>query len=1335
MQNNTIKILIVDDNNDNLIVLNALLTEAFNNIAVLASLSGQEAIRLVNKNKPEVIILDIVMPGMDGFEVCKILKSDELTKHIPIIFLTARSDKQSKIKALEIGADAFLSKPVDEAELTAQVKAMLRIKRSEDINRMEKELLSKLVTERTEELEKELTERKRTEEELNRLVQRLERSKFSTLNILEDLRNEVEEHRLAEEKLIESKRLLKLTGQMAKIGGWEFDPRTLKETWSEEVAKIHDLDPEKEVDVDLGMSFYTGDSLKKIKTALNEAVAYGKSYELELELFTAKGIHKWVKAIGTPVIVDNKVVKVHGTFQDITQHKNAADELRESNEQFRAVSEYSHNAICILNEQGKIIWGNNSLAEISGFLLEDLYKAPSFIQFIAPESVEFVLDNFYKFVRQEKYIHHYFFSVIRSDGKKRLFEKYMTDYKDKNGNRRIALSMLDVSDQKAAEEALMLSEEKFRSYVENAPDGIFIANDLQKFVFVNQAACKLTGYSYQELMDLSIKDVIYADDLQICFNHFNTVVSAGKSSGKMRFVKKTGDVGHWEVDAVKLTEDRFLGFAHDITEQKKAEEALKESELIFRTLAEFAPVGIFKTDLTGITTYVNPKWCEISQVSYEEAMGNGWLKAVHPEDKEILFTNWQNAAKNLQTSISEYRFLHKDGTIAWVAGKAELQVDDEGNKYGYVGIISDITEMKKAEKELKKSESRFRSVWESSGSGMRLTNEDGIFIDVNNAFCKIAEKNRKELIGKPISVIYGDKERDRILSKAIARFKNRDIDDMFEKELILWNGKHIWFEVVNSFIEIEDKEPLLLGIFTDISERKKAEKELFESNEFNQYLIESIPFGMTIVDQSGDILFNNFKFEEMFDTGFVGKKCWDIYKYNKKQCQDCPLKSKILIGKTKIIDVYDELQNRFFEISHTGISYKGELVILEIFHDVTEKRKMVKDLISAKEKAEEMSRLKSNFLANMNHELRTPLNGILGFASILSEELGYDLEHKEMAKSILQSGKRLSDTLSLLLDLSNIEAEKVEITTSLVNVSNVIKNVCDVFVVAAMEKGLRFKSIIKDKNIYAKLDELYFITILNNLIDNAIKYCNVGTITIETGTEFSDDNHNLYIKVIDTGIGIPKEKLNIIWKAFRQVSEGLNRSFEGTGLGLTIAKKLTELMHGVISVESEDGCGTVFTVKFPTVIETEKIVPPQTESDKKLMPDVVIKDQFIMPSILYVEDDTINQNVVKLFVKNLYSIDTADNAIMGLQMTKQKIYDAILMDINLGHGMNGIQLTKEIKLMPEYFATPIIAVTAYTMESDKTEFMEAGCTHYLAKPFLRNNLLDLLGKALNGNNK
>ncbi len=1333
MQNNTIKILVVDDNNDNLVVLKALLTEAFNNIKIFLALSGQEALKLALSEEPDVIILDIVMPEMDGFEVCQQIKSNESTKFIPVVFLTAHNDKHSKIKALEIGADAFLSKPVDEAELTAQVKAMLRIKKSEDINRSEKETLNKLIKERTAELEKELTEKKNKEDELNQVVSRLERSKSATLNILEDLRNEIEERRLAEEKLIESKRLLKLTGEMAKIGGWEFDPITLKGTWSEEVAIIHDLDPMQETNVEIGVSFYSEKSKEELEKAIKDAIELGKSYELELELISAKGIHKWVKTIGIPLIVDGKVVKIQGTFQDITQRKNTQDELRESNEQFKAVSEYSHNAICILDEQGKIIWGNDSLSQTSGYSKEQLYQASSFLQFLAPESVEFVVNNFGKYVKNEEYEHHYLFSIIRADGEKRLFEKHMTDYKDKYGNRRLAISMLDVSDQKAAEDALKLSEEKFRSYVENAPDGIFITNEFGQYVLVNQSSCKLTGYTAEELLSMSVKDVTYSEDLQIALEHFRNLVENGKSIGSMRFCKKDGTFGYWNIDAVKLNENRFLGFTRDITEQVKAEEALKESELIFRTLAEFAPVGIFKTDLNGITTYVNPKWCEISQLNYQEAMGNGWLKAVHPDDKEDLFINWQLSAKELLSSTSEYRFLHKDGTVAWVSGKAQLQVDAKGNKYGYVGIITDITDIKKAEEELRKSEVHFRSVWESSGSGMRLTNDKGIFIDVNNAFCKMVGKKREELVGNPLSVIYADEVKDRIVNSAILRFINHNIDATFEKELILWNGNHIYFEVVNSFIEIEGKEPLLLGIFTDISDRKKAEAELKESNEFNSYLLESIPFGMDIVNAKGDVVFGNTKFLDIFGQNAIGKKCWEICNGNKQQCLQCPLKAQIVVGTTKIIERYDEYKDRIFEISHTGIFYKSQKVILEIFYDVTEKKKLIVDLTKAKDKAEEMSRLKSNFLANMNHELRTPLNGILGFAGILTDELGSDSEHKEMAKSILQSGKRLSDTLNLLLDLSNIEAEKLEISTSLVNLSNTVKKVCNVFIESATHKKLELRTIIKDEHTYAKLDKQYFPTIVYNLVDNAIKYCDHGLITVEVGIERLGTFNSAYVKVTDTGIGIPKEKLEIIWMAFRQVSEGLNRSFEGTGLGLTIAKKITELMHGTISVESEVGRGSIFIVRFPAILNDENIVHSSAEIKEVTTLKTAIKQTTLLPSILYVEDDQINQNVVKIFVKNLYSIDTADNASMGLSMVKQKKYDAILMDINLGHGMNGIQLTKEIKLLSEYIDIPIIAVTAYTMESDKIEFFEAGCTHYLAKPFLRKGLLDMLEKALNIN--
>lgn len=1201
-----IKILAVDDNKDNLTVYKGLLLEAFNNITIYTAMSGKEAINKVKEKSPDVILLDVKMPEMDGFEVCRIIKSYDSTNHIPIVFITAYDEKSAKIKALEVGGEAFLAKPIDEAELTAQIKAMIKIKAAEDKIRTEKDRLSELVKQRTQELEKELNERKVKEEELQKTVEILKNSRSATLNILYDLQSEVDKHKESKEKLDKSERLRKLTGEMAKIGGWEFNSITFEESWSEEVAKIHDLAFDSVVSAKDTVEFYVGSSKEKILTAIDNAIKFGVPYELELEMITAKGNRKWVRTIGEPIIKDGKTIRLQGTFQDITEAKKAEDEYKEIYDQMHAVSEHSHNSICIIKEDGKILWVNNAAEKLSGYSKEEIYANNSFFDFVAPESKAMVMENYEKFLRGEEFLDKFIFYLVCKSGEKKLVEIYIAVYLDKNKNRRMAVNILDISEQRAATEALM------------------------------------------------------------------------------------------------------------------------RSELQFRTLAQFAPVGIFTTNEEGITTYVNPKWCEIAQLAPEDATGDNWIKAVHPEDREKLLKDWKILSHNKLTSSKEYRFLRKDGSIAWVFGKAEPQIDVEGNNYGYVGVIIDITENKAAQQKINKSEKHFRSIWESSESGMRLTDADGIIVDVNNAFCNMVEMKKEDLINKPLSVIYRKELQERILDAAIRKFKNREVEKVFEKELLLWNNKNIWFEVSNSFIEIENQPSLLLGIFADISIRKQALKELKESNEFSNYLLSSIPYGIDIVDHEGTVKFCNEKFYNLFGGDVIGKKCWKVFCEADEQCPECPLKSMGNNLNSLITERLDVKTNRLYEISHTGIFYKGEKVILEIFNDISDKKKLITEITEAKNKAEEMNRLKSNFLANMNHELRTPLNGIMGFASILFDELQEE-EYIQMAESIIDSSKRLSATLNLLLELSTVESDKILMDTKVLEVNELVNRVVKSLNTDAVKKHLKLEIISDYDLIYARLDDYYFPHVIHNLIDNAIKYTNEGEIKVVVGVENDNDGSYFYISVIDTGIGIPSEKIDLIWEEFRQVSEGLNRNYEGTGLGLTIVKKIVKLLDGNIEVKSEVGKGSRFTVRLPKILEFP--VPEIVEEEIKVK-ELEKSGKFIgkekLPVVLYVEDDRINQNVLRLFLKNSYNVELADDGYTALEKVKDKQYDLIFMDINLGSGMNGIEVTKEIRKIINYTSTPIVAITAYTSDADRLQFMEAGCSHYLAKPFLRENLINLI---------
>jgi len=487
---------------------------------------------------------------------------------------------------------------------------------------------------------------------------------------------------------------------------------------------------------------------------------------------------------------------------------------------------------------------------------------------------------------------------------------------------------------------------------------------------------------------------------------------------------------------------------------------------------------------------------------------------------------------------------------------------------------------------------------------------------------------------------------------------------------------------------------------------------------------------VVITDPKGNIEYVNEKFIEI--SGYsrnevIGKnpRIWKSGHHDKKFYDE--LWSTLLSGNDYKCEMLNKKNNGelYWEASTISplLDKKGKITqFVAIKADITEKKKMIEELIKAKEKAEEMNRLKSNFLANMSHELRTPLNGILGYAEVLSSSLE-DEEYVKMSRTIHESGTRLSETLNLILDLSKAETEKIDIFAKNISILPIVQKVTKHFSEEAAKKNLQMETVISDENVFANLDANLFERAVSNLVNNAVKFTQSGKITVEVGRE----QELCYVKIKDTGIGIPEDKIELIWEEFRQVSEGLARRFEGTGLGLTIAKRIIELMGGTITVESKIGVGSVFTVKFSTTTSAAEADQIKNE-DESAAQKQKTSQSAVSPfsSILYVEDDLINQNVVKFYLKNLYSVETVRDGISALQLVAEKKYDLILMDINLGGTMNGMAVTKEIRKMSQYLNTPIIAVTAYAMESDKKEFLSGGCSHYLAKPFERNQLLNLI---------
>ncbi|GAB1443087.1 response regulator [Ignavibacteriales bacterium] len=401
----------------------------------------------------------------------------------------------------------------------------------------------------------------------------------------------------------------------------------------------------------------------------------------------------------------------------------------------------------------------------------------------------------------------------------------------------------------------------------------------------------------------------------------------------------------------------------------------------------------------------------------------------------------------------------------------------------------------------------------------------------------------------------------------------------------------------------------------------------------------------------------------------------------------------------------------------TGEIMGSVMVLIDISDRVTHE----KAVLAAKERAEESSRLTSNFLSNMSHELRTPLMGIVGYADLLRDERLTE-EQKELVENIYNSSRRLSHTLNSILDFSKLESNAQLIDLKPANLEGILQKVIEFYKDLAAEKGLEFSFVSNCQNPFAMINEKLFEEIVNHLFDNAIKFTVKGSIKLEILNLRGDGEDFVTINLTDTGIGIMERDLDIIWDEFRQASEGMNRKFQGAGLGLTLAKKFTSLMNGRIFAKSSFGKGSVFTVQFPV----SNIAPALENRGDTTNPVYEPSPQKELPHILYVEDEVMNQQLISMFLRNVGNTDVASTGEEAMEMAKNTIYDCFLMDINLGPGINGIEVIRRLRSMNEYANTPIIAVTALALDGDRESLLNQGCSHYLAKPFKKSDLVKMI---------
>lgn len=739
----------------------------------------------------------------------------------------------------------------------------------------------------------------------------------------------------------------------------------------------------------------------------------------------------------------------------------------------------------------------------------------------------------------------------------------------------------------------------------------------------------------------------------------------------------------------------------ELHERRQTEEKLRASERRYVSLAKAIPVGIIRTNLKGKSLYINQRFCDILGLAARVIHQIGWERSIHPDDRAWVIEEMRHYRKQQQPFSLEYRIQRYQAGVCWVLAQSVPEYSDHEEVVGYITTITDITNQKKSEAALQ-----------------QLNQDLEAKVLERTTALKSSEEQFRRLF-----------EKEKVLSSVIRRIRQSlELESVLfntaeEARQILFADRVVIYKVYEQSsgkIVAEsriDHCPSLLGM--------EFSAEVFPDSCHQKYMNGYV---CTITDRDHEHLAN----------------CLSSF------MQTLQIRAKLAVP------IIEQKSNQLWGllIAHQCSSQRywctGEVEFMQRLAEqcsiAIQQSELYAQLQESNLQLARATKLKDEFLANMSHELRTPLNAILGMAEVIQDGIYGEINNRQgqALKTIERSGTHLLELINDILDLAKIESGQILLNRAPTQINQLCQATITFVKQQALKKQIQLGVTIQPNLPDIFVDERRVRQVLINLLSNAIKFTADGgqvaltvsqiferpintlkyfTNSDSQSTEIQDAHAQntkrspsfISFKVTDTGIGISAVDLEKLFKPFIQIDSSLSRQYAGTGLGLSLVKRMVEMHQGLVSVTSEVGVGSCFEVCFPVMeLANAPVTIPASQLDTS--PTAITMDQPRPPVILLVEDNEANVNTISSYLKaKNYQILLAKDGVQAIEMAKLHRPDLILMDIQMPN-LDGLTAMQQIRQTPELASTMIIALTALAMPGDRERCLSAGANDYFTKP-------------------